>query len=1026
MDRPIKDIAVIIPLEQELEAFFEVFPSIENFSTDDVFIHEVNSGVDGISMIVILQSDMGRTEAGVAAKEIFDRYDIGIITILGIAGSLSDDMSLGDVCYTGRIIDVYDNNKSVDVGDDRDGFDIEFSSTPYETSHRIIRSLNYARTQPDAKPCYDSWQERGRKLAEELCPEQVLNRQGILEQIGIPTTLNGAIVCGMVSKSNEYNNRLKSMDRKVLAIETESGAVFSEAKKQGIECLAIRGICDYADKNKGKLEDSTNGALRKLAAMNAASFLKMQLSNVYFRNQVEKCRPGHQSQLDFDASASPAIPEIDIIDQLSEIVIERLREYSPEYRFQPKGYRIPAPRVRRHEAYDTGNDEKYQQPVELRQALQIDRRIMLSVPRSYPDQSLPWVIAHDLLDAEIEGKQVVPLVIDGNRLAKPSRDLAKLADVALDRVIGRPGRHPVFIIENLPLGSPGKIKHLIEETLKYNDAHFIFISNSSPNVLSESDFKLDLSVSVYGLCSVSFLQIANFIERSFEMTLSESEVIAKRLWDTFDTFDLSAHPTYFAGIPRETLMALLHANRRAELIQLAVDGFLTIVVAADEADVPLSRTTRSRFLSDLAVDLRVELDSFDQSQLVKRVSVFATEQDFDIDPISFIKAFEDKGIINFDHGYVEFSLPFVEQYLLAKRLSENEPLAKRYFNIDLASFDPQVFDLYAELGPHDIIKQSVMKSVGNSFKDLSAISTGEHILLTNELRPRGMTSLGRIQNLQKKLSRTLEDIQSGKSNAAEKQRLLDLTDRIKETTARHARVGEQNADEDTDKKLDAAIKAFVLGVMLLGSGAEHLLAEDKRELSNNLVNLGALIVDVWTRRRASIDFISFKEEILSDESIDNIRKEQGIAVSKEELESMISNLIDMIEGAALSDPLRHTLGLLCEQARSKVLAKSLENIKPATDFGELLLAAWLTDVDPAKGKKTLKDTGASLPPVYFLRTCMAIHCLSRAFWHHWKVQDRNSLLDTAEAFLKPVSSSLNKAELKRRIERDKGEKKLRN
>jgi hypothetical protein len=164
--------------------------------------------------------------------------------------------------------------------------------------------------------------------------------------------------------------------------------------------------------------------------------------------------------------------------------------------------------------------------------------------------------------------------------------------------------------------------------------------------------------------NISFVEIAHFIQKNFSMSGTEAEVIALRLRNTFDEFSLSAHPTYFAGIPRETLSALLQANRRAELIQLAVDGFLTFIVADDSSDVNLSRTTRSRFLRKLAVSLNLEKRSYAQSELIEFTKAFSGYHDFDIDPLEFIQGFINKGILHFENDSVRFSLPFIASYLL--------------------------------------------------------------------------------------------------------------------------------------------------------------------------------------------------------------------------------------------------------------------------------------------------------------------------------------------------------------------------
>ena len=83
------------------------------------------------------------------------------------------------------------------------------------------------------------------------------------------------------------------------------------------------------------------------------------------------------------------------------------------------------------------------------------------------------------------------------------------------------------------------------------------------------------------------------------MTVPEAEVIALRLRDSFNRFSLDAYPSCFAGVPKQTLQTLLQANRRSELIQLAVDGFLMFMVADDKANVTLNRMAHR--LSDQAV-----------------------------------------------------------------------------------------------------------------------------------------------------------------------------------------------------------------------------------------------------------------------------------------------------------------------------------------------------------------------------------------------------------------------------------------
>ena len=603
-------------------------------------------------------------------------------------------------------------------------------------------------------------------------------------------------------------------------------------------------------------------------------------------------------------------------------------------------------------------------------------------------------------------------------MSPPSNKLERISPIDLKSFDENDGVHFVFLIDGIPLQSSTKIRFLKNEISYWQNSHFVLLSSHSPNILREHEFVLELSLSNYALCDVSFMEMSNFIQRSFEMSGSQSEVVAKRLWDTFKSFDLSAHPTYFAGIPRETLMALLHANKRAELIQLAVDGFLTFLVAEDKANISLSRTTRSRFLSDFVEKVHLQAQDCSVSELTKMVEKFALEMDFDIDPIEFLAGFRDKGILHFDGDSVTFSLPFIERYLLAKRLSENRDLAVKYFDFPTKNFDPQVFDLYVEIGMHEVVKSRVQSEVQLSLDQLLPQCSGHHILLTNDVLPKFISTIDRIKALQQRLAEALLDVQSGKSDKDKKQKLLDLSDRVREYQAKQVKADEYGSDDDLVMMLDDGLKNFLLGVMLLGSGAESLSAREKRSVAKNLVELGSVISHVWTKKVHSFDFQNVRGFLLSDDFLQEMRDDDVTDYTVSELRSMVSSFVDDLEGAALASPLRTILGLLCEQARTPVLAKSLEFVTPDSEIAQLLHAAWLTDIDVSSGKSLLNEISRSLPVVQFLRICVAMHCLSRAFWSHWKTEDREELLNAADRFLKPVSAKFDKGEFLRVIEGD--------
>ncbi|SFV38798.1 Nucleoside phosphorylase [Devosia crocina] len=1012
------DIVVVVPLEEELLEIIEQFPSIEDRSSPTTWCHVVESGRPNISMLIVQQQKMGKTAAINAANFVLQNYEVGLIVCLGIAGSLSGDARLASVCYSGSIIDVLDNAKFVDVEDGT--ADTELSPTNYETPHEFTQAFNYIRTQPTLAAFHREWQERRAEVAGEWVPEEVPAPGGGTELIGKPASKGGVIVCGSVSKSHVYNAKLRKIDRALLAVETESGGVFSQADFNGnVPAITVRGISDYADKDKGRLEDASKGGVRRLAAANAASFLKLQVvSNPYFHAALERRRAGRQQTMVLDNLPSVVQPLSELMLGLGLAVDAALRKLSPEYKLQPKGYHLPLPRIRRPDQTDGISTKVNNTPTDVVEALQLQDKILVSLPRTYPDHSLAWVLADDLLTKELDGCQPVPVVINGEDIRGKKHGFNDVVDVDLDAVEAMEGTRLVLIVDNIPFASKHRMEQIVSEIDRYSSAKFVFITRAGDaGLLKEADFLAQSGAEQYEICAVSFFEIAHFIQKNFGMTGAEAEVVALRLRDTFDRFDLDAHPTYFAGIPRETLTALLQANRRSELIQLAVDGFLTFIVAGDRADVALSRSTRARFLRKLVIEINVEKRSFQQADLIAFTREFADLHDFDIDPLAFINGFVDQGILHFEAGQVRLSLPFVESYLLASELHGSPDLALRYFDPSDDGFDTATFDLYAEIGAGKELVTRIEAGLKQSMLALRDKNPGKHILLTDSISPKNLRKPERADALRKRLQKAADAVRDGKDESHEKQKMLDLSDKVREASARHQKAitGEMHEESTVPAPfipLNNAVRFWAISTVLLGSGAEHLDAQTKRSLSSAIVSSAALVIDEWSRHQQQIDFEAIKQELTTDEALAELPGEEGV----DEKRRFIDGVVDILEYSAMAEPLRRVLGFLCEQARHRVLAPSVEASTVVGAIEKIIHGTWLADIDTTRGKDKLRQAIIDLPPANFFRVILASHYLARVYWNHWHKEDRLHLLNAAEEVIRPLDMKINKSELKRMIE----------
>jgi nucleoside phosphorylase len=109
------DVAVVVPLDEEFETALSYFKYVADLSTAQRIRFEVAVPETDISILLVKQNVMGKTECANATLDILDEFEVGMLVCLGIAGGLSTDVAIGDICRTGEIVDLLDNAKVTDV-----------------------------------------------------------------------------------------------------------------------------------------------------------------------------------------------------------------------------------------------------------------------------------------------------------------------------------------------------------------------------------------------------------------------------------------------------------------------------------------------------------------------------------------------------------------------------------------------------------------------------------------------------------------------------------------------------------------------------------------------------------------------------------------------------------------------------------------------------------------------------------------------------------------------------------------------
>ena len=313
-------------------------------------------------------------------------------------------------------------------------------------------------------------------------------------------------------------------------------------------------------------------------------------------------------------------------------------------------------------------------------------RLTISLEPTYPDQALPWVLA-DIVLRTNGTRLFVPFVVDGESVSPKRFSIESIPGI--DRLLDLKGAKatPVLIIDDPNLQSKTRVRALVEEANKRLDVKVIVIAKRHGAPILVENFSKEFGAETFTVADFSLGALSNFVSNNFDIELSQAAVLAKKINDTFEQFNMHAHPSYFAGISAEVLAGIIAANRRGELIQLAVDGALMILVAADEADVHVSKSWRREFLMEIVIRQFIRGQDVLEEQAVELAKEMASRRDIDIKPLEFVQSFVSAGIIRFDRGAVEFNLVYVRDYLIAEYLNQNPEVARVYFDFDKVDSD---------------------------------------------------------------------------------------------------------------------------------------------------------------------------------------------------------------------------------------------------------------------------------------------------------------------------------------------------
>ena len=866
-------------------------------------------------------------------------------------------------------------------------------------------------------------------------------KKHLTEDVGV---FFGSIVSYAVVASDTFSDTLKSLDRNVLVVETESAGVFEIAKHFYIPVITVRGVSDFADNKKTQFEVQSKNVVRSIAAMNAAYYIYYQLCS---STVVGFLNDRRNSLINAQTGELFTKPELDPLDallrQVEEDIDLELKEKCPAYRHKPRRSFLPSPRVLRVEG-PSGPDKSrdWDAPIEIADIVEQCERLMISLEPTYPDRALPWVIADIIL--RTNGSRIyVPIVVDGEQISPKRFNIKKLLHDSQILEAHNACAKPVLIIDDPNLQSSTRVRALIDEANENLDVRFVVLAKKYNAPVLSLNFAESFNCERFAVANFSLGALSDFVSTNFGYDLSQSAVLATKLNDTFEQFNMHAHPSYFAGISPESLAALMAANRRGELIHLAVDAALMIMVAEDKADIQVSKRWRREFLKDIAVLQFVRGERVDEERAIKIAKNMAEARDIDIKALEFVHSFVRAGVFDFRGGEVDFILVYVRDYLVAEYLYQNPRAAVSYFGFDEIDEDYNVLDMYSELGPSDVVIDTVSRLIEDDAAHLDKeLPETINNIISNKIQLSKANSFGKYSARKQSLLDAIEYVGENPTDLQRKQYLVDLRRSVSQKARQSGeedasegderqqsgeRIPERDAqvglgERETDGGLDTRVTKSTIaahwsaGCVILGAGAEQMEAQPKRRLARGLISLGCRIAEHGTAEAAAVDYDDLKDQILSDPNFKK-RRDQMSEAESSELMKDFEHLLHFLEFTFVTSPYRIVLAALCGQATGNVLRKSVKETKLEREFQKLTQAVWACDLDAGNAAEIFKNSLGQIGKSTMLRFVLTEHFISRVYWAKWRAKDRKAFLEVATKLLDDLDSQIDKGKMGRMIDR---------
>ncbi len=290
------DIAIYIALGEEFSYFSDVWPRPSKTEEDAEFsityhYYRISdhSGEKDWTVVTVSGGAMGQERSAAIATRIITKFSPKIFCILGISGSLDPDFLLGDVIVPTTVQNYLADSAAV-PSDDPDGWSFDLSGENYRSDSRLLNRLQSL--QHTYGHVWENWKQNTLDVTNQdyphLTPSAI--ESGIMHTDTRLHTEQIVLASGpTVGKADAFCKWIRNHNRKARAIDMESAGSMGLSdllSNSNSRFLAIRGISDFADDRKNKIEQAYRNHFRRMAMENCSTLLLALIQGGLFLEQA--------------------------------------------------------------------------------------------------------------------------------------------------------------------------------------------------------------------------------------------------------------------------------------------------------------------------------------------------------------------------------------------------------------------------------------------------------------------------------------------------------------------------------------------------------------------------------------------------------------------------------------------------------------------------------------------------------------------------------------------------------------------